>query len=394
MINQTCVDLGKTKSVIREIAAFGAMRESVVGPENVMDFSIGNPSVPAPQEVQDAIMDIIKNNSPVAYHGYSAGPGRDACRAAVAENLNQRFGTDFTKDCVFMTNGASTALNAIIKVLIAEEGQEIMILAPFFPEYTMHIEAYAGVPVIVPANDKMTINLEGVKAAITPKTQGIIVNSPNNPSGVIYTKEELEALTDILKEKEKEYGHPIYIISDEPYREIVLTDGIEIPFIPKMYDNTIIAYSWSKSLSLPGERIGYVLVPNTVADKDFFAAVAGAARAIGHVCAPTLFQMVIEKCVGVDPDLTVYRENRDLMYNALTEQGYKVAKPDGAFYLFIEAPNKDAMAFAEEAKKYDVLLVPGKGFGADTYLRLSYCVDPEKCKKSIPIFEKLIKECK
>lgn len=394
MINKQCVELGKAKSIIREIAAFGAMRKPIVGEENVLDFSIGNPSVPAPKEVQDAIVEIIQNNSPVVYHSYSAGAGRDLCRTAVAEDLNKRFGTDYTKDNVFMTNGASTALNAIIKTIIAEEGQEIVIMAPFFPEYTMHIKAQGGVPVIVPVNDKMTINLDGVKEAITSKTQGIIVNSPNNPSGVIYSKEELEALCDILREKEKEYGHPIYIISDEPYREIVLSDELEVPFIPNMYDNTIVAYSWSKSLSLPGERIGYILVPNKVSDKDFFAAVAGAARSIGHVCAPTLFQMVIEKCIGVEPDLEVYKKNRDLLYNSLTDLGYTVAKPDGAFYLFIEAPNKNAMEFAEKAKEYDLLLVPGGGFGSDAYLRLSYCVEPEKCQKAIPVFEKLIAEYK
>ncbi len=394
MINQRCVQLGTAKSVIREIAEFGAMRKGIVGEENVLDFSIGNPSVPAPHAVQEAILDIIKENSPVVYHSYSAGAGRDKCRTVVAEDLNKRFGTDYTKNNVFMTNGASTALNAIIKTLIAEEGQEVIVMAPYFPEYTMHINVNGGVQVLVPANDKMTLNLEGVKEALSPKTQAIIVNSPNNPSGVIYTREELELLTDLLREKEKEYGHPIYIISDEPYREIVLVEDVEVPFIPNMYDNTIIAYSWSKSLSLPGERIGYVLVPNKVSDKEFYPAVAGAARAIGQVCAPTLFQMVIEKCIDVEADVDAYKENRDILYNALVDQGYKVAKPDGAFYLFIEAPDRDGVKFAEKAKEHDLLLVPGTGFGSSAHLRLSYCVEKEKCEKAIPVFAKLMEDYK
>lgn len=394
MISQDMVKLGTAKSVIRELAAFGAERAAVVGAENILDFSLGNPSVPAPQEVQDTIIDIINNNPPKVYHGYSAGAGHNGCRKAIADDLNKRFGTDYTMNNLLMTCGAAASLNITFRALIASPEDEIIAMAPFFPEYTVFITGQGGKQVVVPAQDDMQLNLEGVRAAITKNTKAIIVNSPNNPSGVVYSEEEIKALTALLKEKSAEYGHPIYIVTDEPYRELVFEEGLVVPFIPNYYDNTVVCYSWSKSLSLPGERIGYVLVPNKVEDQLLMAAVAGAARVLGYVCAPTLFQMVVERCVGVQPDLTVYKKNRDLLYDGLTKLGYKVAKPSGAFYLFVQAPDGDSEKFSEKAKEHDMLLVPGAGFGTKEYVRLAYCVETEKCERSLPIFEKIMAEYK
>ena len=394
MISQEMVKLGTAKSIIRELAGFGAKRAAEIGAENVLDFSLGNPSVPAPKEVQDAIVDIIKTYEPKVYHSYSSGAGHDGCRTAIADDLNKRFGTKYTKDNLLMTCGAAASLNITLKALISSADDEIMVLAPFFPEYTVFINGQGGKQVLVPCKDDMQLNIEGVKAAITPNTKAIIVNSPNNPSGVIYTLDEIKALVELLEAKEKEYGHPIYIIADEPYRELVLIDGLEVPFIPNLYKNTVICYSWSKSLSLPGERIGYILVPSEVDDELLMAAVGGAARVLGYVCAPTLFQLVVERCVSVPPNVEVYKKNRDLLYDGLTKLGYKVAKPAGAFYLFIEAPDGDSETFSEKAKAHDMLVVPGTGFGSKAHMRLSYCVETEKCEKSLAVFEKLMAEYK
>ncbi|MEG0249291.1 MAG: pyridoxal phosphate-dependent aminotransferase [Peptostreptococcus sp.] len=394
MISQDMVKLGTAKSVIRELAGFGAVRAEEIGAENVLDFSLGNPSVPAPKEVQDAIIDIIKNNPPKVYHSYSSGAGLNATRKAIADNLNKRYNTDYTLDNLLMTCGAAASLSIVFKALISSEDDEIMVLAPFFPEYTVFIQQQGAKQVLVPAQPDMQLNIEGIESAITPNTKAIVVNSPNNPSGVVYSEDEIKKLAELLSNKSKEFGHTIYLITDEPYRELVLIDGLEVPFLPNYYDNTIVCYSWSKSLSLPGERIGYVLVPNKVDDKMIMAACGGAARALGYVCAPTLFQMVIERCVDVEPDLTVYKKNRDILYDGLTKLGYNVAKPGGAFYLFIEAPDGDSEKFSEKAKEYDMLVVPGAGFGSKAHMRLSYCVETEKCEKALPIFEKLMKEYK
>lgn len=394
MISQEMLRLGTTKSVIRELFAYGLQRAQEIGPENVLDFSLGNPSVPAPQEVQDVMIDIIKNNDPMVYHGYSSSQGHNGCRKAIADNLNKRFNTEYTLNDLFMTCGAAASLNIVFKALTASNEDEIIVLAPYFPEYKVFIEGQGAKMCLVSSRNDMRLNLEGIKEAVNKNTKAILINSPNNPSGVVYSKEEIKSLTDYLKEMEKELGHVIYLISDEPYRELVFND-VPVPFVPHYYDNTIICYSWSKSLSLPGERIGYVLVNNKLEDNEtVMAAVGGAARALGYVCAPTLFQMVIEKCVDTEPNLEVYRKNRDILYNGLTEMGYNVAKPDGAFYLFIEAPDGDSESFSSKAKAHDMLVVPGTGFGSKTHLRLSYCVDTEKCEKALPIFEKLMKEYK
>jgi len=369
-------------------------RAEVVGAENVLDFSIGNPSVPAPKEVQEAIIDIVKNNDPMVYHGYSTSQGHAGCRKAVAGNLNKRFNKSYTLNDIFMTCGAAASLCITFRALTASADDEIIVLAPYFPEYKVFVEGQGAKMKLVQSKNDMRLNLEGIKEAVNKNTKALLINSPNNPSGVVYSKEEIKELSDYLKKMQNELGQTIYLISDEPYRELVFNDE-PVPFIPDYYDNTIICYSWSKSLSLPGERIGYVLVNDKCEDnKTVMAAVGGAARSLGYVCAPTLFQLVIEKCIDVKPNLEVYRKNRDILYDALTEMGYNVAKPDGAFYLFIEAPNGDSKEFSDKAKEHDVLVVPGTGFGTDTHIRLSYCVDTEKCEKALIVFEKLIKEIK
>lgn len=394
MISKDMVKLGTANSVIRELAKYGAERAKIVGKENVLDFSMGNPSVPAPKEVQDTIIDIIQNWDPIVYHGYSAAPGHDGCRTAISENLNKRFGKNYTKDNLYMTCGAAAAVSIALKALISNPEDEIIILAPFFPEYKVYISSQGGKIVIVEPKNDMQLNLEGIKEKLSQNTRAIIVNNPNNPSGVIYSREEIEGLVELLEAKQIEYGHPIYIISDEPYRELIMMDNVEVVFIPTIYRNTIVCYSYSKSLSLPGERIGYILIPSDVDDEMLMAGCIGAARTLGYVCAPTLMQFVIERCVDVYSDLTIYKRNRDILYNGLTKLGYKIAKPAGAFYLFIEAPDGDSVKFSQKAKEYDMLLVPGVGFGAEKFMRLSYCVETEKCEKALPIFEKLMDEYK
>ncbi len=394
MISQDMIKLGTQKSVIRELFAYGLQRAEVIGAENVLDFSLGNPSVPAPKEVQDAILDIVKNNDPMSYHGYSTSQGHAGFRRAIADNLNKRYDRAYSMNDLFITCGAAASLNIVFKALTAAPEDEIIVLAPYFPEYKVFIEGQGAKMNLVPNRNDMRLNLEGIKKAVNKNTKALLINSPNNPSGVVYTEEEIKQLTDYLKEMQEYVGHAIYLISDEPYRELVFSDE-QVPFVPNYYDNTIICYSWSKSLSLPGERVGYILVNDKCEDSvTVMAAVGGAARVLGYVCAPTLFQLVIEKCIDVKPNLEVYKKNRDILYNGLTEMGYSVAKPDGAFYLFIEAPNGNSEEFSQKAKEHDMLVVPGAGFGTKTHIRLSYCVDTGKCIKALPVFEKLIKEFK
>ena len=392
MVNQTCHQLGTAPSVIRELFAYGLQQAAVVGKENVFDYSLGNPSIPAPAKVNQAICDIIHEVDSIQIHGYSMAAGFDAARQAIADNLNQRFALGVKASELFLTCGAAPALISVIKALAVTPDSEIMAVAPFFPEYRPFVESNGAKLVVVPADTKaFQIDLSALEQRISPNTQGIIINSPNNPSGVVYTRQTLQALADLLTRKGEEYGHPIYIIADEPYRELVY-GNVEVPFIPTIYPNTIVCYSYSKSLSLPGERIGYVYVPAFAADSAaVYAAVAGAARAMGHVCPPTLMQLVIARCADEMPDLAAYDENRTLLYNALTEMGYSCAKPDGAFYLFVKAPNGDANAFSQKAKlEHNLLVVPGDGFGCPGYLRLSYCVSNEMIRRSLPAFKAMM----
>jgi len=356
----------------------------------VFNFTIGNPSLPAPREVTDAVRDILDNMDNLAIHSYTSATGDLAAREAIAKDLNNRFGTDITADELFLGCGASPELCAVFGAL-SMDGGEIIAIAPYFSEYEPFAQS-AGCTLKVVAADvpNFQIRLDAVEAAITSNTVAIIINSPNNPSGVVYTRKTLEQLAELLDRKAKEYGHAIYIVADEPYRELAY-DGVEVPFIPTIYKDTIVCYSYSKSLSLPGERIGYIYVPRQATDgPELYTAVAGAARGIGHICAPSLWQHVIARCAHLQPDLTEYDRNRKALYEGLRQAGYEVAKPDGAFYMFVKAPGGDSEAFCEKAKQKDLLVVPGEGFGCPGWFRLCYCVSYEKILRSLDVFRSLI----
>ena len=392
MLNQTAYELGSNRSCIRELFEYGRARAAIVGPENVYDYSLGNPSIPAPAEVGDAIRDILCDTDPIAVHGYTSAIGDLLCRQAIADDLNARYDAGVRPQDLFIGCGAAPELVSVFRAL-AFPGAEILAVAPYFPEYKPFVEcAGATFKVVPPDVPGFQIKLDAVEEMLTENTAAIILNSPNNPAGTVYTRETLVALGELLSKKSAEYGHPIYIVADEPYRELVY-GGIEVAFIPTIYADTIVCYSYSKSLSLPGERIGYVYVPEKATDHDaLYAAIAGAARAGGHVCAPSLWQKVIARCAGLRPDLESYDRNRRALYEGLTAMGYEMAKPDGAFYLFIKAPGGNAAAFSEKAKKKDLLLVPGDSFGCPEYFRICYCVSYEKILKSLPVFKALIEE--
>ena len=391
MLNQTAYELGSNRSCIRELFEYGRARAAIVGPENVYDYSLGNPSIPAPAEVGDAIRDILCDTDPIAVHGYTSAIGDLLCRQAIADDLNARYDAGVRPQDLFIGCGAAPELVSVFRAL-AFPGAEILAVAPYFPEYKPFVEcAGATFKVVPPDVPGFQIKLDAVEEMLTENTAAIILNSPNNPAGTVYTRETLVALGELLSKKSAEYGHPIYIVADEPYRELVY-GGIEVAFIPTIYADTIVCYSYSKSLSLPGERIGYVYVPEKATDHDaLYAAIAGAARAGGHVCAPSLWQKVIARCAGLRPDLESYDRNRRALYEGLTAMGYEMAKPDGAFYLFIKAPGGDANAFSEKAKGKDLLVVPGDGFGCPGYFRICYCVSYDMIQKSLPVFEELLK---
>ena len=391
MINETAYELGANRSCIRELFEYGRRRAAIVGNENVFDYSLGNPSIPAPAGVEQAIRDILAATDSLQIHGYTSAIGDLATRQAIADDLNQRYDAGVAPEDLFIGCGAAPELTAVFRAL-AVPGAEILAIAPYFPEYKPFVEnAGATFKVVPPDIPGFQIDMAALEAMLTPRTQAVILNSPNNPSGVVYTAETLAALAAILTRKSGEFGHPIYIVSDEPYRE--LTYGLQAPWIPGIYANTVVCYSYSKSLSLPGERIGYVYVPKQCADaKALYAAIAGAARAMGHVCAPSLLQKVIARCAALRPDLAAYDRNRRALYEGLTRFGYEVAKPDGAFYLFVKAPGGDANAFSEKAKGKDLLLVPGDGFGCPGYFRVCYCVSFDMIQRSLPVFEQLLKE--
>ena len=392
MFNKTAYGLGSVRSYIREVFEYGRQQAKIVGEENVFDYSLGNPSIPAPEKVNETIINVLNTESSIKVHGYTSGPGDDSIREAVAKNLTERFGKVIRPANLFFTCGAAPALMTALTALACEDS-EVIAIAPFFPEYKPFIESSGNKFVMVPADTtSFQIDLAALESLVNEHTQAIIVNSPNNPSGVVFSQETLEKVGSILGAAAEKYGHPIYIIADEPYRELVY-DGVEVPFIPNVYKDTIVCYSWSKSLSLPGERIGYVLVPDDAADSaELFAAVAGAARMLGHVCAPSLIQRAVAACCDIMPDLEAYDVNRNLLYNGLTEIGYECAKPQGAFYLFVKAPGGDAMAFAEKAKKKNLLIVPSDSFGVPGYFRLSYCVSKEMIERSLPAFKEVFAE--
>lgn len=392
-VNEKMASLGKVRSVIRDIFEYGNARRREIGAENVYDFSLGNPSVPAPDEVKDAITDLVENFDPVALHGYTSAVGDEKVRIAIADDINKRFSAGITKDDIYMTCGAAASLTVSLGAVV-NCGDEVVVIAPFFPEYRVFAEASGATLIVVPADTKtFEVDLDAFEAAITPKTKAVIINTPNNPTGVVIKTERLEALCDVLRRKEAEFGKTIFLISDEPYRELVYDEKTVLPYLINLYDDTIVCYSFSKSLSLPGERIGYIVVSNRIKDsREVYAAVCGAGRALGFVCAPSTMQRVVSRCLGKTADISVYKTNRDLLYDNLTSYGFECVYPDGAFYLFMKSPERDAKAFCERAKKYELLLVPSDSFGCPGYVRISYCVSTDMIKRSLPSFEALAKE--
>ncbi|MCI6434548.1 MAG: pyridoxal phosphate-dependent aminotransferase [Clostridiales bacterium] len=391
MVNQNAYQLGANRSCIRDLFEYGRQRAAIVGEEKVYDYSLGNPSIPSPAAVDEAVRQILLDTPTLQVHGYTSAVGDLATRQAIADDLNQRYNAGCRAEDFFIGCGAAPELVAVFRAL-AVPGGELLAIAPYFPEYKPFAEE-AGLrfKVVPPDVPHFQIKLEAVESMLTEHTQAVLVNSPNNPSGVVYTRQTLQALAELLTRKSEAYGHPIYIISDEPYRELAY--GVEVPFVPTIYPHTIVCYSYSKSLSLPGERIGYIYVPQAAAESPaLYAAVAGAARSAGHVCAPSLWQKVIARCANLRPDLEAYDRNRRALYEGLTQMGYEMAKPDGAFYLFIKAPGGDANAFSEKAKQHDLLLVPGDGFGCPGYFRICYCVSFEMIQRSLPVFRALLDE--
>lgn len=392
--NSKMFKLGNKRSIIREIFEYSKTRSAEIGAENVFNFSLGNPSVPAPKEVNDTIKELLDTESSLLLHGYTSAQGDANVRRVIANNLQERTGCEVDPNLIYMTCGAAASLSICLKAVIEEGmGDECIVFAPFFTEYRVFIENAGGkVVVSKPRESDLQIDVADFESRVTEKTKCVIINSPNNPSGVVYNHETVMAVCDILARKSKEYGRDIYLIADEPYRELVYS-GVEVPCLWHYYKNTFICYSYSKSLSLPGERIGYIAVCSEMDDaQSIYLAVCGAGRSLGYVCAPSLFQQVIARCVDAKVDIEAYRENRDLLYNSLTEYGYQCVKPDGAFYLFVKALEEDAYAFYEKAKAHEILVVPCDDFGVSGYVRIAYCTDNQMIRNSLPAFKALAEE--
>lgn len=392
MISKKMVELVKNSSVIRAMFEEGKKLAAIYGAENVYDFSLGNPSVEAPEAIKKAVVDIITQESSKLVHGYMNNSGYEDVRAAIASSINKKFDTSFIKDNILMTVGAAGGLNVILKTLL-NPGDEVMTFAPFFSEYRNYVNNFDGELVIISPNTvDFQPNLVEFEKKITANTKAVIINTPNNPTGVVYSEETILALANILNNKQIEFGTSIYLIADEPYRELVY-DGVTVPYLTKYYNNTIVGYSYSKSLSLPGERIGYLVIPKEVDDFDDVAAGANVAnRILGFVNAPSLIQRVVAKCLDSEVDVAVYNRNRELIYNSLIEYGYTCVKPQGAFYLFVKALEADDKAFCAAAKEHNILIVPGSAFGCPGYCRIAYCVDYSTIERSLPAFKKLAEE--
>ena len=389
MISKHMVAWGESGSSIREIAAYGERRAAEIGPENVYNFAIGNPSIDPPDCVQEAVERLLHTVPPTQLHAYAPAPGMASVREKVAAYLTDTFSEAYRAQDIYMTDGASSALAILTRALMGP-GDEAIVFAPYFPEYAVYAEAAGGSVRVVPCRaDTFALDLDALAAAVTEKTALLILNSPNNPSGVVVSRPELEALAALLREKQARYGHPIYIIADEPYRELVY-GGVEVPFLPAIYPNAIYCYSYSKTLSLPGERVGFLALHPAMDDyAAVHAAVLGAGRALGYVCVSSLFQLAVAECLGQTADIAADAANRELIYGALTDMGYACARPDGAFYLFLKSPEPDARAFCRRAMDYDILLVPGDDFGCPGYARLAYCVARSQLERSLPAFRKL-----
>ena len=390
MINEKVYELGTNGSCIRDLYAYGRQRAQIVGTENVFDYSQGNPSNPCPPEMEETLRRMLEELDSKEIHGYTSAVGDLQTRQAIADDLNDRYGADVRPEELFIGCGTSPELVAVFRAL-AVPGAEFLAIAPFFPEYRPFVEQAGGVFRVVPPDvPGFQIRMDALEEMLNPNTVAVIVNSPNNPAGTVYTREVLEELGALLTRKAEEFGHPIYIVSDEPYRELTY-DGVTVPFLPGIYRDTVICYSYSKSLSLPGERIGYLYVPRQATDGEkLYAAVCGAARGAGHICAPSIWQKVIARCAHLRPNMENYDRNRRILYEGLLEAGYEVAKPDGAFYLFVKAPGGSSRAFSDRAKKKDLLVVPGDDFGCPEYFRACYCVSPDMIRRSLPIFRELI----
>lgn len=388
MVSESMLKLGTARSVIRELFEYGIQYAAEKGAENLYDFSIGNPSVPAPAALNEAIIRLVQEN-PETIHCYTSAQGDAAVRQRFADSLNRRFGTNYTANEFFVTGGAAPSLCGVFRGMSCP-GDEYILFAPYFPEYKVFVESNGGKAVIIPPEiEHFQIDFDALDRAINPNTKAVVLNNPNNPSGVVYSKETLERLAAVLTEKSAAFGHPIYIISDEPYREIVF-EGFTVQWVPSIYRDTIVCYSFSKALSIPGERLGYVLVPKEAANSSqIYAAVAGASRSMGHVNAPSLFQHATSLCCDMTADLSVYEENCKLLVSSLREMGYYVAEPGGAFYLFPRALEADDFAFSERAKQFGLLLVPGAGFGAPGHFRIAYCVQTDMIRRALPAFKAL-----
>ena len=392
MINEKMYALGSKRSIIREIFEYCKTRAGEIGADKVFDFSIGNPSVEPPVEIKNCIADLIENENSVLLHGYTSAQGDLKVRTAVADDINAKFGVGITPNGIYMTCGAAASLTISLKAIM-NEGDECIVFAPFFTEYRVFIENACGkVVVSTPQEKTFNIDLKDFESKITNKTKAVIINSPNNPSGVVYPEETIIALADILKRKEEEYSHPIYLIADEPYRELVF-DGVKVPYLMNYYDDTLVCYSYSKALSLPGERIGYIAVsPKMQGGVEVYLAVCGAGRSLGYVCAPSLFQQVIGRTMGAKVNVDIYKQNRDILYDNLTAYGYECVKPDGAFYLFVKALEDDAYKFFEKAKSKEILVVPCDDFGVKGYVRIAYCVDKSRIVNALPAFKALAED--
>ena len=392
--NKKMFGLGSKRSIIREIFEYSKTRAAEIGAENVFDFSLGNPSVPAPKEVNETISRLLATENSVLLHGYTSAQGDAGVRRVIAERINKNFGVNISPNLIYMTCGAAASLSICLKAVIEEGiGDECVVFAPFFTEYRVFIENAGGKIVISKPKEKtFQVDIADFESKINASTKAVIVNSPNNPSGVVYSEETIKALSEVLERKSREYGKTIYLIADEPYRELVYS-GVEVPYLMNYYKNTLVCYSFSKSLSLPGERIGYIAVSPTMEEcENIYLAVCGAGRSLGYVCAPSLFQQVIARCIDAKVNVEAYKENRDLLYDNLTKYGYDCVKPDGAFYLFVKALEEDAYAFYEKAKKHEILVVPCDDFGVSGYVRIAYCTDKSKVEGALPAFKALADE--
>lgn len=392
MFNEDMYKIGAKGSDIRELFEYGKRRKLEIGDDKVFDFSIGNPSVPSPSVVNETLIDLIQNVEPTKLHGYTSASGDNYVKSEIANYINNKYNANVSKDLIYMTCGAAASLSITFKALL-NPSDEVIVIAPYFPEYKVFVENAFGKIVVV--NSKLPSFLpdfDDLENKINQNTKAVIINSPNNPTGVVYGKDVIEELASVLKKKEKELGTNIYLVSDEPYRELVYGDAI-VPFITNYYHNSIVCYSFSKSLSLPGERIGYILVNSECVEAiKLYKTICGAGRSMGFVCAPALFQYMVPKCLGYTSDINVYKENRDILYKELTSYGYEVVKPEGAFYLFIKSLDENSYAFSEFAKKYELLLVPSDSFGVKGYIRISYCVSRKQIVDSLPSFKKLIED--